>query len=230
MKRQISKILIVSFLIAITQVSFASVYKTDICNGFIGGFIADEDTGKYQNSDNNQVYDLNSKDFAKFALGIGMEYEKTKSLCFPLTLELFTVGDKEYSWTYTWWRDGSTYSANDKVDINIIALTGEARYKFNKGDKNIIPYIGVGTGLYWWMVNLEYDHFYETGGPVWYSLWKERKEKSKNGIDFGFHITAGILHPSKFFLEGKYRILKTDIGDGLPYNGFQINLGRQYEW
>lgn len=79
------------------------------------------------------------------------------------------------------------------------------------------------------MVNLEYDHFYETG-TVLITLWQERKEKSKNGIDFGFHIVAGLLHSSKFFLEGKYRILKTDIGDGLSYDGIQITLGRQYKW
>lgn len=139
MRRRIVVILVGAILVTTTQVSFAGVYKTDMYKGFIGGFIAKGDTGKYRNSDNNYVYDLNSNDFAKFALGIGMEYEKTKSLCFPLTLELFIIGDKEYPWTYTWWRNGSTYSANDKVNINIFALTGEARYKFNKGDKNIIP-------------------------------------------------------------------------------------------
>jgi len=230
MKSQIMRILIVIILVTTTQVSFADVYKTNIYNGFIGGFIASGDTSKYRNSDNNQVYDLNPKDFAKCALGIGMEYEKTKSLCFPLTLELFTVGDKEYSSTYIWPRDGKSYPVNDEVKINILALTGETRYKFSKEDKNIVPYIGVGTGLYWWNVRLDYDYYYETASPGWYYLWREREKKSDKGIDLGFHITAGLLHASKFFIEGKYRILKTDIGDGLSYNGFQINLGHQYKW
>lgn len=232
MKRKIIVILTIITILVITGPgAFAGgYYKIDTYNGFMGGFIASGETCKYRNSDNNQVYDLNSKDFAKFVLGIGSEYDKSESLCFPLTLELFIVGDKEYSGTYIWSRDGKGYPVKDKVNINIIALTGEGRYKFNKGEKDIIPYIGLGTGLYWWSVNLKYDHYYETGDSFLYILWKERKRKLKYGIDVGFHITAGILHPSKFFLEGKYRILKTDIGEGLPYNGFQINLGRQYKW
>lgn len=229
MRRKIVVILIGAIWVTVnSSILFAGIHKKDVLNCQIGGFIATGDKAKYKNEGNGQIYDLDPKDFAKFALGIGIEYEKNESLCFPLTLELFIEGDKEYPWTFTWVRDGKTYPGNDKVEIQYIALTGEGRYKFNKGkNKNITPYLGVGTGLYWWSVKLEYDYYYETESPGWYYLWKKREEKTKRGIDFGFHLTAGILHTNKFFLEGRYRILKTDIGDGLSYDGFQIVLGYQ---
>ncbi|MCS7228270.1 MAG: hypothetical protein NZ839_04835 [Endomicrobia bacterium] len=101
----------------------------------------------------------------------------------------YESSSKRFPWTYTWYRDNITYSAEDVVYLRNFVFSLENRTQLMSASDNFIPFLNFGFSLAFYSATLKYQYFVETesisispGEPVSYYLDKYTKSVTTNKL------------------------------------------------